>query len=313
MKMDIIMTDTLQPHLEQSHFHSPEVLMKMNNLESTEFSLFLPAYNEGLRTEEGGSPGDPFRDALETYSEELYKKYGRRHQFFVVDDGSTDNGETSRIAREHGVQVVNNPNGKTSIRGGAYKVGYEHAHGEVIGSADADLSYSFKTISAMADKVESGEYRVAIAYRDGESDHPSLVRKVGHTGMHLFCEYFAPTGVRDPQAGAKVFHKDAAALLWPQVESDEWAADREVMLLARLYGLDVYEQAAFIQARGGSTVDLLLDPLRMARDAIRMGVNVGLEDKRIRKNLGKLILPAADNIVDLAEYMNKKNEGRKVT
>src|SRR5450755_1577025 len=65
----------------------------------------------------------------------LYER-GWETEIVIVDNGSTDG--TGRLARELGARVVDQP-----LRGygNAYKAGFAHARGEVIATADADLTY----------------------------------------------------------------------------------------------------------------------------------------------------------------------------
>jgi dolichyl-phosphate beta-glucosyltransferase len=277
-----------------------------------EYSLILPAYNEGTRRDGDSEMGYTFRKALDTYSDYLQKEFGRTDnwELIVVDDGSVDEpdpGSTIRIAEEHGAQVIVNPNGATSRRGGALKIGFQKSRGRIRTYTDSDASYSPATLYEQYENVASGESDISVAYRaDSEKQYDRTIRKYGHKIIHGICEskHMAPTGVKDPQAGAKTFSAAAAVDIWSKVQTDGWAADRESLVIARVLGYTVSQVGADIEPHEGSSVKIVSDSLKMIRDSLEIGMS--LDDPNtyhIVKNLSRRVL---NRSVTVADYIEAK-------
>ena len=87
----------------------------------------------------------------------------------------------------------------------------------------------------------------------------------------------------DSQCGIKVFRADAAEALFSRAETDGWAFDFEILMLADRLGYPVSEHPVrVLETRRASKVRLVRDSLRMLR-----------EITRIRRRLGKL--PRTEN------------------
>ena len=251
-----------------------------------EISLILPAYNEASRQEtKGGPEGEAFKRAVGTYQDFLSNSFDN-WELSVVSDGSTDG--TVELAESLGVDNVIAYE-QNRGRGYALRLGYLAARGGVRIYTDSDGSYGPKTIQELFDEVDGGA-DIAVAYRAGEAQHESMARKYGHWAMHRLCEIIAPTGIKDPQAGAKAFSADAANLIWGNyVTQERWAADRQAMFHARKLGLDVAQVPAEITPVGDSRVKVINDAVDMVADSIhirldgRNGQFVTLFDNSVSK------------------------------
>jgi dolichyl-phosphate beta-glucosyltransferase len=266
-----------------------------------EISLILPAYNESLRQENGYAPGDAFRNALDTYSNFL--EQFDRSELVVVDDGSTkeDNDNTIAIAEAHGARVLVNPDGANSIRGGALKIGFRETSGDTRLYTDADGSYRPDTLSALFELASDGFNDVAVAYRaDNDNQHSGLIRRVGHDIIHRICEHpkMAPTGVKDPQAGAKAFSARAAETIWPQVMSNDWTADREALVIARELGYEIAQVAAEIESHDDSTVRVVPDTIGMLHDSLQVGLQRDVHRNRYAGRAALQVLKGSRNLAN---------------
>lgn len=231
-------------------------------------TLILPAYNEASRV------GSDFAGVIGSYKSALEREYGDDHALVVVSDGSTD--ETALVARDCGAIVLEYEDNRG--RGGALKLGFMAMSGamteadkKVITYTDADGAYSPDHILRLHDAVlgSESEAPIAVSYRlDGLG---GFMRRVGHSSLHRVCERLAPTGVRDPQAGAKAFRGDVAEELWSEVDSQGWSADKQVLYLARRKSLAVVELGAEVNNAGDSRVDFIRDPGRMVKDSWHIG------------------------------------------
>ena len=94
-------------------------------------SLIIPAYNEEQR----------LRPALEEYLRFFLPRYGDDIEILIVVNGSTDRTEqvASEIAKgDPRISVIVEP--KRVGKGGAVRLGFEAARGDLIGFVDADGS-----------------------------------------------------------------------------------------------------------------------------------------------------------------------------
>ncbi len=247
-----------------------------------EFSLILPAYKEGSRNgiftdphtgEKIKVPGLPFKQALTNYLEFFNTEIGAdKWDLTVVNDGSPDN--TSGVAHEFGVEVIEYPDGINRGRGYALRTGFLSVTGAVRAYTDADGSYRPETIMQLFEAVANNNHDIAVAHRvDTESSHAGLVRAFGHSALHWLCErsFMAPTGVKDPQAGAKAYSAQAAEQIWSQVDTPGWTADRISLLLARDNDMSIADLPAEITPQGDSTVKPVRDAIKMLQDSRSAG------------------------------------------
>ena len=91
-------------------------------------SIVIPALNEE----------QAIGDVLKEIPIRKLKNMGYETEVLVIDNGSHD--QTPQIARSNGARVIIQP-----IRGygNAYKAGFANAHGDIIATGDADMTYPF--------------------------------------------------------------------------------------------------------------------------------------------------------------------------
>jgi hypothetical protein len=275
-----IFTDQLQAqhYRELNGLQQPEMLLRR----STDLSLILPAYNEASRSEEVINPisgkkeklakGDAFRNAVTDYLV-LLDGLGISYELVVVDDGSLD--ETTELAYSLGVsKVIEYPDHKNRGRGYALKEGFRHTVGDARIYTDADGSYRPDTIREIYHKITNEGYDVAIAYRSKESSsHENSLRKIAHYALHTACElpFMAPTGMKDPQAGAKGCSASVANIFWGETTLDDWAADREALMIAQKNQLKIAQIEADIIPHGDSRVQNVRAAIKMLADSRKAG------------------------------------------
>ena len=227
-----------------------------------EVSLVLPAYNEASRQQVPAGFG--LATTIDRYHEALSREFGPAYQLLVVDDGSTDG--TRDLALAHGAEVyTHSPN---NGKGFVLRKGMtEHATGLVRVFADADGSYPNDAILGLYEAVHNGA-EVAAVYRANTSPgHESLLRDLGHKVIKAWADRIAPTGVRDPQAGAKAFSAGAAETLWGAATLDGWAADTQVLHLAHRLDMSVVEVPAEVTPIGDSRIRPFKDGAQMIKDS----------------------------------------------
>ncbi len=228
-----------------------------------EVSLVVPVYNEA------GNPVrcDAFRTMLEGNLSMLGRDFGSRYEVLVVNDGSTD--QTPEVAAEFPVTVI--PSGRPGEnlgKGGAVREGMARAQGALRVYTDADGSYSPATIQTLLQEVSGQGTDIAVAERL-LSGHGSHLRRAGHVCLEKVLDGIIPTDVPDTQAGAKAFTANSAEL-WQLVSTNGYAADRHMLALAKVFGMNVVSVPAEVTPVPGSHIRPVRDSFRMVGDAFRI-------------------------------------------
>src|SRR5262245_6735845 len=181
-------------------------------------------------------------------------------EIVVVDDGSTD--RTRAIVEEHArtdprVRLLAAPRlGK----GAALKRGLLEARGRWRFMADADLAMPPDNLSRFLEftrgdhppDVVIGSREAPGAERIGES----AVRHVIGRAFNWVVRIVALPGHQDTQCGFKLFSATVVESVFPRLTVNGFAFDVEMLLLARLAGLDVREVGICWHGRPDSRVAL---------------------------------------------------------
>lgn len=162
--------------------------------QATKLSIVIPARNEkeGI---EGTIRAIP-RDKLE--------KMGYEVEVLVVDNGSDDG--TGELARRAGAEVVFEP--KPGY-GSAYKAGFACATGDIIATADADLTYPVEDIPRLVKILEEEKLDFLTTNRFAlmDKDAMSFRNKVGNTILNLSMRLLFGLDIKDSQSGMWVFRR----------------------------------------------------------------------------------------------------------
>jgi len=198
-------------------------------------SVVIPAYNEQHRL-----PGT-LEDVL-TY----LRKQDYAWEVAVVDDGSTD--RTKDVVRqgmvhERGVRLLQY--GKNKGKGYAVRYGMAHTSGQYRLFMDADNSTTIDHFEKFLGYFSKG-YDVVIGSRDVEGANipvhqPWWKEKLGDLG-NLWIQLWAVPGIKDTQAGFKVFNGRCADAVFPELTIDRWGFDVEALAVARYQGFKIVER-----------------------------------------------------------------------
>ncbi|MDI6698866.1 MAG: glycosyltransferase family 2 protein [Candidatus Saccharicenans sp.] len=192
-------------------------------------TVVVPAYNEEKRI---GFSLFRIKDYLQS-----------RHlsaEIILVDDGSTD--RTAEVALEimedyPDFRVITLPLNRG--KGAAVRAGMLQARGELVLFTDADLSTPIEELEKFLPLIREG-YDLVIGCRAlPESiikERQSWLRE--HLGkcFNLLVRLLVMRGFRDTQCGFKLFRKEAAREIFFRLETEGFAFDVEVLLLARRLG-----------------------------------------------------------------------------
>jgi dolichyl-phosphate beta-glucosyltransferase len=88
--------------------------------------------------------------------------------------------------------------------------------------------------------------------------------------FHFFVGLLGVSHIKDTQCGFKLFSRDAAKRVVPNVRLNGWIFDVEMLILAELLGLRVAEVSVNWSEKGGSKLRIAVDSMKMALDLLLM-------------------------------------------
>jgi len=196
-------------------------------VDSVKVSLVIPVWNERARLARTARGVESLRGVLDGVLEVL-----------LVDDGSTDG--TAEQAEALGLPVLRQAH---RGKGAAVRAGMLAVSGQYRLQADADWSMPPEQFLRML-PPQCHEFDLAIASRElvesqrhGEPQWRHLLGRA----WNLVVQGLVLSGIEDSQCGFKCFSETAAQQLFSQCTEDGWAADVEVLALARVDRLAVVE------------------------------------------------------------------------
>jgi dolichyl-phosphate beta-glucosyltransferase len=224
-------------------------------------SVVVPAYNEEARL---GATLKRVREYLESrpFASEI----------IVVDDGSTD--RTSGVAAEAlggrtGDRILRRADNRG--KGASVKEGVLAATGELILFTDADLSTPIDEIEKMLPQIEKGADIVIGSRALDESDiqvRQNRFREWMGKTFNVFVRIWAVGGIRDTQCGFKLFRREAARAVFPELGTCGFCFDVEALFLGRRLGLQIAQVPVIWRNSPGSKVRIVRSSARMIWDLL---------------------------------------------
>ena len=194
----------------------------------TPLSIVIPAYNE-----EGRLPS-----SIETLLGFLDRSLYSTAEVVVVDDGSGDGTAAwveARAAREPRLRLLRNPGNRG--KGYAVRHGMLEAKGEWILFSDADLSAPIEELDKLLKAARERNAQVAIGSRALDRSlvgvHQSLWREWSGRVFNLVMRVLTGLPFADTQCGFKLYHSEAAKVIFPRQQLDGFGFDVEVLFIAR--------------------------------------------------------------------------------
>lgn len=198
-------------------------------------SVVIPAYNETERLPHTLKATKAYLD-----------KQDYAWEIAVVDDGSKD--KTADLVRSESVmdtRIKLLQYGRNRGKGYAVRYGMTHVKGQYRLFMDADNSTSVDHFAKFFPIFDDG-FDIVIGSRDIKGaeiavHQPKWKEALGDLG-NLWIQFWAIPGIRDTQAGFKVFTAKAADDVFPRLTIDRWGFDVEALAVARWLGYKISEQ-----------------------------------------------------------------------
>ena len=211
-------------------------------------SIIIPAYNEEKRLPATLVKVCAYLDASGWDFSEVV----------VVDDGSRD--ATTRVARDAGVRVLQNPGNRG--KGYSVKHGMLEAKGEWALYTDADLSAPIGELEKLWTAADRAGAQIAIGSRALDRSlvgvhQPALREFVGRV-FNLLMRIVTGLPFRDTQCGFKLFETAAAQRVFSRQRLDGFGFDVEVLFIAKRLGVNAIEVPVRWDNVEGTKVSLML-------------------------------------------------------
>ena len=232
-------------------------------------SLIIPMYNET----------EILPDTLAQISAYMEKRYGEDYEVLYVDDGSRD-GSADLVEKSGYPRTRVLRNKENHGKGYVVRQGMLAAVGRVRIFTDCDLAYGTEMVGTSADFLEQNpEFGAVIGSRD---KHPegyagyTFLRKLASRSFRTLLKTVGGLKLSDSQSGIKGFSAAAAEKIFSRAETNGFAFDFEVILLADKMGIPFGEIPAKVVGNRPGHISLLRDSTRMFKEIFRI-------KKRVKK------------------------------
>jgi len=237
-------------------------------------TIIIPAYNEAHRLPETLPRVITFVQAC---AEPL--------DVIVVNNNSRD--ATREVAQQFAsgvpfIQVLDQP---IQGKGAAVRLGMLAGQGRYLFICDADLAMPIEELPRFFPATLGGDYDIAIGSREAPGSHrynePAYRHLMGRV-FNLIVRMLALPRIQDTQCGFKAFRREVAQELFAIQQTNGWAFDVEILMLALRRGYTIREVGIPWYYGAGSRVDPIRDSMRMFREVLRIrrDVSSGKYDTR---------------------------------
>ena len=231
-------------------------------------SLVIPMYNES----------SVLPTTLKKVSEYMAANFDD-YEVIFANDGSRDNSAdiVKNFEDEHiklGGYEVNQG------KGCAVRTGMLEATGDIVMFTDCDLAYELGVVDrAVKMFEESSDSDLVIGsrsiHKEGYEVY-SFVRKLASKTFLTVLRVVGGLKCSDSQTGFKAFRGEAARKIFSKCETNGFAFDFEVILIAQKYGMKISEMPVKIINQNDSKVNVIKDTMKMIKDILRI-------KKRVKK------------------------------
>lgn len=256
-----------------------------------ELSVVIPCFNETER----------LKLMLDEAIQHLDSSLGQtNYEIIIVDDGSSDN--TAEYALElatkefkiipHTFKVIKLEHNRG--KGGAVTHGMLMARGKYVIFADADGATKFSDIDKLIKGIkllDKNEPLTNSAISIGSRAHMvstdavvkrSPIRNFLMYGLHTLVYIFGIRDIKDTQCGFKMFNRASIEIIMPNMHTEGWIFDVEVLILAHRNKIPIDEIPVNWHEVDGSKMVLARDSVNMAIDLVitRLAYVLGIYKER---------------------------------
>jgi len=200
-------------------------------------SIVMPAYN--------------LKDKiLESVNKVCYivNKIAEDYEVIVVDDGSTD-GTYFELLKLNNEKVIPLRNNRNVGKGYAVKRGVLKSTGEYIIILDADMEIKYDSIISYLKALKHYDIIIASKRHPKSKYDAPIIRKILSLGFNALVRLLTGVKVSDTQTGLKAFRGHIAKKIMRVILVKRYAFDVEVLAVAGLLNLKIYEQPVNIKQR----------------------------------------------------------------
>ncbi|HMC82150.1 MAG TPA: dolichyl-phosphate beta-glucosyltransferase [Candidatus Polarisedimenticolia bacterium] len=232
--------------------------------EGIDLSIVIPAFNEAARI-------GPTLDAIRTF----LPGSGLCAEILVVDDGSSDDTTgrvRERIPATPGLRLLSN--GRNRGKGFSIRHGVCESRGSLVLLTDADLSTPIEELDRLLPAVRETGCGIAIGSRALDPSRVKIrqgrIREMLGKGFNLLVRGLTGLSIRDTQCGFKLLDRQALLPVFRMARVDRFSYDVEILYLAQRRRIRIAEVPVIWRNSPQSRVRILLDPLQMLWDLVRM-------------------------------------------
>lgn len=236
-------------------------------------SVCIPMYNEAKIA------ADTARALWDAMAENR-RNYGWDFEILFADDGSADDcAARVRSAAEQGMDEIRVVGYEANRgKGAAVREAVLASDGDIVIYTDCDLAYGTDVIAEAVLRYRDGVDAVIGSRRlsgDGYEGYTPL-RKMASIAYFGVLKAVGGFDLSDSQCGFKSFRGDLGRKTFGKCQTNGFAFDFEVLLLAEKCRAHIEEMPVTIINHRQSTVHLVRDSFRMMRDLLRI-------KKRVRR------------------------------
>lgn len=216
------------------------------------------------------------------------ERSGDTYEIIFSDDGSRDGTleavpSTCAVGAVHG-EVVPLGSEVNRGKGAAVRRAVAVSTGDVVMYTDCDLAYGTEAITQGIDVMKKDSPDLLAGSR---AIHPTgyagytFLRRIASKAYIRILTLITGLKVTDSQCGFKLFSGELARKIFAICETDGWAFDLELFLLAKREGAVMSEMPVTIVNHRESRISVMSDSFKMLREIFKIKARVAALDKNV--------------------------------
>ena len=195
---------------------------------STSLEIVIPVYNEVQQLEDSVRTLVAFLDGIKPWAWHIV----------IADNASTDGTGDRANAIAHRLKCVSVVRLGQKGRGGALRTAWTKSQAEILTYMDVDLSTDLSAFGCLVKAVATGGFDLAVGSRllPASEVRRGWKREFISFWYNRLIRAVFDSRFSDAQCGFKAISRTAARALLPQVESNGWFFDTELLVLAEKGG-----------------------------------------------------------------------------